>query len=75
VSARPGATADADMGDAADLHRIGNDGMPRFVDGHPEQRVWREIRGGRRVPRTGAPIGAIRLGSACRPSSTRILLR
>jgi hypothetical protein len=28
-----------------------------------------------RVPRTGAPIGPIRRGVACRPSSTRILLR
>jgi len=29
----------------------------------------------RRVPRTGAPVGPIRPGFACRPSSTRILLR
>jgi len=28
-----------------------------------------------RVPRTGAPVGPIRPGFACRPSSTRILLR
>jgi hypothetical protein len=31
--------------------------------------------GDNRVPRTGAPVGPIRPGFACRPSSTRILLR